>query len=107
MAVGIHLAARRDQAPARKPANSGLFAKSPEISVRVRLRGGAGRSPTLGEINGLQMVRVEITPLNAKEDFAATRTLRRSDTSYSNGATIWCDREQARSADDQLHQTAD
>jgi hypothetical protein len=53
-----------------------LFAKSREISVRVRLRGGAGRSPTLGEINGLQMVRVEITPLNAKEDFAATRTLR-------------------------------
>ena len=44
MAVGIQLAARRDQAPARKPAGSGLFAKSREISVRVRLRGGPGRS---------------------------------------------------------------
>jgi hypothetical protein len=71
----------RDPAPARKPVNSAGFAKSREISVRRRLRGGAGRSPTLGEINGLQMVRVEITPLNAKEDFAATRTLRRSRTS--------------------------
>ena len=40
MAVGIHLAARRDHAPARKPGNSGLFAKSREISVRRRLRGG-------------------------------------------------------------------
>jgi hypothetical protein len=46
MAVGIHLAARRDHAPARKPANSGLFAKSREISVRRRLRGGAGRTRT-------------------------------------------------------------
>jgi hypothetical protein len=35
----------------------------------------------MGRINGLQKVRVEITPLNAKEDFAATRTLRRSRTS--------------------------
>jgi hypothetical protein len=46
MAVGIHLAACGDQAPARKRANSGLFAKSQEISVRVRLRGGAGRTQT-------------------------------------------------------------
>jgi hypothetical protein len=46
MAVGILLAARRDQAPARKPAGSGLFAKSREISVRVRLRGGVGRTRT-------------------------------------------------------------
>jgi hypothetical protein len=64
------------QRPSARPQARGLFAKSREISVRLRLRGGAGRSPTLGEINGLQMVRVEITPLNAKEDFAATRTLR-------------------------------
>ena len=46
MAVGIHLAPRRDHAPARKPVNSGLFAKSREISVRRRLRGGAGRTRT-------------------------------------------------------------
>jgi hypothetical protein len=46
MAVGIHLAARRDHAPARKPANSELFAKSREISVRRRLRGGAERTRT-------------------------------------------------------------
>jgi hypothetical protein len=36
---GIRSAVRRDQAPARKPANSGLFAKSREISVRLGLRG--------------------------------------------------------------------
>jgi hypothetical protein len=46
MAVGIHLASRRDQAPARKPANSGLFAKTGEISVRHGLRGGPGRTRT-------------------------------------------------------------
>ena len=46
MAVGIHLAARRDHAPAGKPANSGLFAKSRVISVRRRLRGGAERTRT-------------------------------------------------------------
>ena len=40
MAVGIHLAARRDHAPARKPADTGLFAKTGEISVRHGLRGG-------------------------------------------------------------------
>jgi hypothetical protein len=68
----------------RDHAHSGsvaFFEAIQEISVRPRLRGGAGRSPTMGRINGLQKVRVEITPLNAKEDFAATRTLRRSRTS--------------------------
>jgi hypothetical protein len=50
------------------------------VLVSMRLSsGGPGRSPTLGEINGLQMVRVEIASLNAKEDFATTRTLRRSE----------------------------
>jgi hypothetical protein len=43
MAVGIHLAARRDQAPTRKPANSGFSPEAGEISVRAGLRGG-GRS---------------------------------------------------------------
>ena len=42
----IRLAVRRDQAPARKPADSGLFAKSREISVRLGLRGGPGRTRT-------------------------------------------------------------
>jgi len=43
MAVGVHLAGRRDQAPARKPAGSGLFAKSLEISANVGGRGIAER----------------------------------------------------------------
>jgi hypothetical protein len=59
---------------ARIPVGSGLFAMNREISVCVRLHGGAERSPTLGRINGLQKVRVEKGSLNAKEDFAATRT---------------------------------
>jgi hypothetical protein len=38
------------------------------------LGGAVERSPTSGKINDLQKVRVEIAALNAKEDFAATRT---------------------------------
>jgi hypothetical protein len=38
MAVGIHLAARRDHAPARKPANSGLFAKSREKTAAAAIK---------------------------------------------------------------------
>ena len=53
MAVGIHLAARRDHAPAGKPANSGLFAKSREISVRRRLCGGAERTQTACQARSL------------------------------------------------------
>jgi hypothetical protein len=43
MAAGIRLAVRRDQAPARKPANSAVFARTEEISVSLGLRGGPGR----------------------------------------------------------------
>jgi hypothetical protein len=50
----------------KRPANSGLVAKNQEISIYVRMRGGAERSPTLGRINGLQKVRVEKGSLGAK-----------------------------------------
>ena len=43
---GADVATHRDPAPARKPVNSAVFAKSREISVRVRLRGGAERTRT-------------------------------------------------------------
>jgi hypothetical protein len=36
----FHRCLARDQAPTRKPANSGFFAQTREISVRLRLRGG-------------------------------------------------------------------
>jgi hypothetical protein len=36
----------RDKAPARNPANSALFTPNREISVCLRLRGGAGRTRT-------------------------------------------------------------
>ena len=49
MAVGIHLAARRDHAPARKPANSGLFAKSREISVLSNLAPDEYERPCCGQ----------------------------------------------------------
>ena len=55
-------------------ANSGLIAGFREISVRTRMRGGAERSPTWGEIKDLQRVRVEIASLSANEDFSRTRT---------------------------------
>ena len=42
----IRSAVRRDQAPARAPANWGPFAKSREISVRMGLFGGPGRTRT-------------------------------------------------------------
>jgi hypothetical protein len=42
----FHRCLARDQAPTRKPANSGFFAQTREISVRLRLRGGAGRTRT-------------------------------------------------------------
>ena len=65
----------RDQVdPAERRQYVGIWRRPPEISGVRRLIGGPGRSPTLGRINGLQKVRVEIAPLNAKEDFAATRT---------------------------------
>jgi hypothetical protein len=56
-------------------ANSGLIAGFREISVRTRMRGGPGRSPTLGRINGLQKVRVEMGRLIGKGDFSPTRTI--------------------------------
>jgi hypothetical protein len=45
-----------------------------EISSEVGMRGGAGRSPTLRRIDGLQKVRVEMDPLSGKGDFCPTRT---------------------------------
>ena len=57
---------RRDKISLGDPANSGLIAGFREIPVRTRMRGGPGRSPTSGQINGLQKVRVEIAPLRAK-----------------------------------------
>ena len=46
----VNVATRRDPAPARKHVNSAVFAKSREISVRMRLRGG-GRSPSRNRLH--------------------------------------------------------
>jgi hypothetical protein len=47
---GADVATHRDPAPARKSVNSAVFAKSREISVRMRLRGG-GRSPSRNRLH--------------------------------------------------------
>jgi hypothetical protein len=64
----------RDKKRARIRATPGLFAPNEEISVLIRLCGGAESCPTLGNINKLPRVRVISAPLNAKEDCFATRT---------------------------------
>jgi hypothetical protein len=64
----------RDSTPAQNAAKRGLLARKQEISGGGGVVAGAERSPMLGKINDLRTVRVEIAPLNAKEDFAATRT---------------------------------
>ena len=66
--------ARGDKTYSQNPADSGLIAGFGEISVRTRMRGGAERSPTLGRINSLQKVRVEMGSLSGKGDFSPTRT---------------------------------
>jgi hypothetical protein len=49
------------------------------MNSTVEIDGGAvERSPMSGKINDLRRVRVEITLLNSKEDFAATRTCGRA-----------------------------
>ena len=46
MAAKVQESHCRDPARANNPANSGLFAENQEISVRARMRGGAGRTRT-------------------------------------------------------------
>jgi hypothetical protein len=45
----VQLIVSRDKAPARKPTNSALFARHREISVCMRLRGGAERTRTANQ----------------------------------------------------------
>jgi hypothetical protein len=51
--------------------------RRPETGAKSTVNFGSGaveRSPTLGRINGLQKVRVEMGPLSKKGDFCPTRT---------------------------------